>query len=119
MVWALGTAATQSGGLCECLGTPAKSVSVGNAARNGLLSALLAAKNFDGPPEPLTGVQGYYNALNETPNLSFLTEGLGETWEIMPTAYKPYPCGFVIHPVLDCVLDWRRDIPARWSRKSW
>ena len=50
MVWALGTAATQSAGLCECLGTAAKSVGVGNAARNGLLSALLAAKNFAGPP---------------------------------------------------------------------
>ena len=25
----------------------------------------------------------------------------------MATSYKPYPCGFVIHPVLDCVLDWR------------
>jgi 2-methylcitrate dehydratase PrpD len=112
MVWALGTAATQSGGLCECLGTPAKSVSVGNAARNGLLSALLAAKNFEGPPEPLTGVQGYYHALNETPDLSFLTQNLGATWEILGTAYKPYPCGFVIHPVLDCVLDWRRANPA-------
>ena len=62
MVWALGTAATQAGGLCECLGTPAKSVSVGNAARNGLWSALLAAKNFKGPAEPLNGVQGYYHA---------------------------------------------------------
>jgi 2-methylcitrate dehydratase PrpD len=112
MVWALGTAATQSGGLCECLGTPAKSVSVGNAARNGLLSALLAAKNFEGPPEPLTGVQGYYHAMNETPDLSWLTQNLGETWEILGTAYKPYPCGFVIHPVLDCVLDWRRDNPS-------
>ena len=30
----------------------------------------------------------------------------------MATSYKPYPCGFVIHPVLDCVLDWRRDNPA-------
>ncbi len=112
MIWALGTAATQSGGLCECLGTPAKSVSVGNAARNGLLSALLAARNFDGPTEPLTGAQGYYHALNETADLSFLTQGLGETWEILATAYKPYPCGFVIHPVLDCVLDWRRAHPA-------
>ena len=28
MLWALGLAATQSAGLCECLGTPAKSVSV-------------------------------------------------------------------------------------------
>ena len=34
IVWALGSASTQSAGLCECLGWPAKSVSVGNAARN-------------------------------------------------------------------------------------
>ena len=112
MVWALGNAATQSAGLCECLGTPAKSLSVGNAARNGLWSALLAEKGFDGPPEPLAGVQGFYHALAETPDLSAVTEGLGESWEIMATSYKPYPCGFVIHPVLDCVLDWRRDHPT-------
>ena len=111
MVWALGIAATQSAGLCECLGTPAKSVSVGNAARNGLWSALLAAKNFRGPPEPLNGAQGYYNALGEPPKLSLLTDGLGASWEIMKTSYKPYPCGFVVHPVLDCVLDWRRENP--------
>ena len=111
MVWALGNAATQSAGLCECLGTPAKSVSVGNAARNGLWSALLAEKGFDGPPEPLAGVQGFYHAMGETPDLSLVTDGLGESWEIMATSYKPYPCGFVIHPVLDCVLDWRRDNP--------
>ncbi len=41
-----------------------------------------------------------------------ITDGLGERWEITATSYKPYPCGFVIHPVLDCVLDWRRDNPA-------
>jgi 2-methylcitrate dehydratase PrpD len=112
MVWALGTASTQSSGLCECLGTPAKSVSVGNAARNGLWSARLAEKGFDGPPEPLAGVQGFYHAMGETPDLSVVTDRLGESWEILATSYKPYPCGFVIHPVLDCVLDWRRDNPA-------
>jgi len=112
MLSALGTAATQSAGLCECLGTPAKSVSVGNAARNGLWSALLAEKGFEGPPEPLAGVQGFYHALAETPDLSEVTDGWGESWQIMATSYKPYPCGFVIHPVLDCVLDWRRDNPA-------
>ncbi len=111
MVWALGTAATQAAGLCECLGTPAKSVGVGNAARNGLWAALLAAKKFAGPAEPLTGAQGYYQALGETPDLPTLTDGLGDTWAIMATSYKPYPCGFVVHPVLDCVLDWRRDHP--------
>jgi 2-methylcitrate dehydratase PrpD len=111
LIWALGNAAAQASGLCECLGTPAKSVGVGNAARNGLWSALLAAKGFAGPAEPLTGMQGYYHALAETPKLSLLTDGLGESWEIMKTAYKPYPCGFVVHPVLDCILDWQRDNP--------
>jgi 2-methylcitrate dehydratase PrpD len=111
MVWALGTAATQASGLCECLGTPAKSVGVGNAARNGLFAALLAARNFAGPPEPLNGTQGYYHALAETPLLSALSENLGQSWEIMSTSYKPYPCGFVMHAVLDCVLDWRRAHP--------
>jgi 2-methylcitrate dehydratase PrpD len=111
-VWALGIAATQSAGLCECLGTPAKSVSVGNAARNGLWAALLAKQGYDGPAEPLAGVQGFYHALAEQPDLSFITDGWGDRWEIMATSYKPYPCGFVIHPVLDCVLDWRRDHPA-------
>jgi 2-methylcitrate dehydratase PrpD len=111
LVWALGMAATQAAGLCECLGTPAKSVHVGNAARNGLWSAMLAAEGIAGPNEPLTGGQGYFHALDETPQLSFLTDGLGASWEIVKTAYKPYPCGFVVHPVLDCVLDWRRQHP--------
>ena len=109
MVWALGIAATQSSGLCECLGTPAKSVSVGNAARGGLWSALLAEKGYDGPAEPLAGVQGFYHALAEQADLSRIAGRWGESWEIMATSYKPYPCGFVIHPVLDCVLDWRRE----------
>jgi 2-methylcitrate dehydratase PrpD len=111
MVWALGAAATQSSGLCEVLGTPAKSLSVGGAARNGLWSALLAKQGFEGPGEPLTGRQGFYHALNEAPDLSVVTSSLGESWEVMATSYKPYPCGFVIHPVLDCVLDFRRDHP--------
>jgi 2-methylcitrate dehydratase PrpD len=112
MVWALGMAATQSAGLCECLGTPAKSLSVGNAARNGLLSALLAGNGFEGPSEPLAGAQGYYHALAENPDLSVIAAGWGDRWEIMATSYKPYPCGFVIHPVLDCVLAWRGDNPT-------
>jgi 2-methylcitrate dehydratase PrpD len=111
MVSALGIASTQSSGLCECLGWPAKSVSVGNAARNGLWSALLADKGFEGPAEPIAGVQGFVNATGEPPNWSPLTDGLGETWELAQNSIKPYPCGFVIHPVLDCVLDWRRDHP--------
>jgi 2-methylcitrate dehydratase PrpD len=111
LISALGIAATQSAGLCECLGTPAKSISVGNAARNGLWSALLAEQGYQGPAEPLAGKQGFYNALAGPVNLSFAMHDFGRTWELMATSYKPYPCGFVIHPVLDCVLDWRKSHP--------
>jgi 2-methylcitrate dehydratase PrpD len=111
-VWALGSAATQSGGLCECLGWPAKSVSVGNAARNGLLAALLADKGFSGPAEPIAGAQGFLAAMGEPPVWSALTDGLGKTWEVTENSLKPYPAGFVIHPVLDCALDWRQQNPA-------
>jgi 2-methylcitrate dehydratase PrpD len=112
MVFALGHAATQSSGLCECLGWAAKSIGVGNAARNGLWSALLAEQGFDGPPEPIAGVQGFLSAMAEPPSWSALSAGLGETWAIADNSIKPYPCGFVIHPFLDCVLDWRRAHPA-------
>lgn len=112
VVWTLGNAATQSAGLCECLGWPAKSVSVGNAARNGLFSALLAEKGFAGPAEPIAGAQGFLAAMGEPPNWAALTEGLGKTWEVNNNSLKPYPAGFVIHPLLDCALDWRRHHPG-------
>ena len=111
-VWALGSASTQSAGLCECLGWPAKSVSVGNAARNGLFSALLAEKGFAGPPEPIAGAQGFLAAMGEPPDWSALLDGLGEDWQVNHNSIKPYAAGFVIHPLLDLALDWRRAHPG-------
>ncbi len=110
-VWALGSAATQSAGLCECLGWPAKSVSVGNAARNGLFSALLAEKGFAGPPEPIAGAQGFLAAMGEPPNWAALLDSLGKDWQVNYNSIKPYAAGFVIHPLLDLALDWRRTHP--------
>jgi 2-methylcitrate dehydratase PrpD len=117
VVWTLGNASTQSAGLCECLGWPAKSVSVGNAARNGLFSALLADKGFAGPAEPIAGAQGFLAAMGEPPNWAALSEGLGETWEVNNNSLKPYPAGFVIHPLLDCALDWRHQHPGQAVEK--
>jgi 2-methylcitrate dehydratase PrpD len=107
MIWTLGIASTQSSGLCECLGWPAKSVGVGNAARNGLWAALLAARGYQGPAEPIAGPQGFFHAMGQEPDWSALTNGLGETWELADNSFKAYPGGFVIHPFLDAILDWR------------
>jgi 2-methylcitrate dehydratase PrpD len=108
-VFALGNAAGQSSGLAENLGTAAKSIGVGNAARNGLWSALLAEQDFDGPPRPIEGTQGFLSAMGEPPDWPALTENLGASWEIARNAYKPYPCGIVIHPAIDAALALRRD----------
>lgn len=102
--WALGSAACQAGGLVESLGTMSKSVSVGNAARNGMLAALLAQDDFDGPAQPLEGAHGFLKVFGDMPDFDVITRGLGEEWEISKLAYKPYPCGVVLNPVLDACL---------------
>ncbi|WP_143787749.1 MmgE/PrpD family protein [Paraburkholderia phenazinium] len=113
IVWALGNASAQAGGLVETLGTMSKSISVGNAARNGLLSALLAAEGFSGPDAPLEGARGYLRVSAARPDLGAITDGLGSDWALSSNTYKPYPCGVVLNPVIDACLELRRD--ASWT----
>ena len=105
---ALANASVQTGGLVEALGTMSKSLGVGNAARNGLWSALLAARGFEGPEMPLEGRLGFLSVASTTPDFSRLTSGLGERWELLANTYKPYPCGVVLNPVIDACLDLHR-----------
>jgi 2-methylcitrate dehydratase PrpD len=107
LVWALGNASAQSSGLVETLGSMAKSIGVGNAARNGLLSALLAERGFAGPDHPLEGPRGFIAVTSDSCDLAPLTERLGSSWEILRNAYKPYPCGVVLNPVIDAALELR------------
>jgi 2-methylcitrate dehydratase PrpD len=107
MSWALGNAAAQSAGLIESLGSMAKSISVGNAARNGLAAALLAERGFTGPGQPIEGIYGFAKVTSDETEFGPVTKGLGEGWEILENAYKPYPCGVVLFPVIDGCLDLR------------
>jgi 2-methylcitrate dehydratase PrpD len=120
MGWALGTAATQSSGLVENLGTMSKSVGVGNAARNGLAAALFAERGMSGPDRPLEGPRGLAAVMGDGADLAGATQGLGDTWELMQNAYKPYPCGVVLHPVIDACLELRPKVgePQRIERIS-
>ena len=107
MIWALGNAAAQSAGLIESLGSMAKSISVGNAARNGLAAALLAEQGFTGAEQAIEGTYGFAKVMSDEADLSAITGGLGESWEILANAYKPYPCGVVLFPFIDGCLDLR------------
>lgn len=107
--WALGNASAQSSGLVETLGSMAKSIGVGNAASNGLLSALLAAEGFQGPQQPIEGPRGFLRVMGDQPDFESVTQGLGERWEVMNNTYKPYPCGVVLNPVIEACLALHRD----------
>lgn len=109
LVWAFGSASAQACGLVETLGSAAKSIGVGNAARNGLLSALLAQEGFAGPDQPLEGERGFLNVFGEQPRFDEVSQGLGERWALNANTYKPYPCGVVLNPVIEACLDLSRE----------
>jgi 2-methylcitrate dehydratase PrpD len=104
---ALGIAASQAAGVVENLPSAAKNVGVGNAARNGLFAALLAQQGYTAAPAAIEGPLGWARAAGDAPRLVAIAEGLGERWEIMKNTYKPYPCGIVLHAVIDACLDLR------------
>lgn len=106
---ALGIAASQSAGSVENLPSAAKNVSVGNAARNGIFAALLAEQGYTAAPAAIEGPLGWARGMGDEPQVKEMTEGLGQRWEIAKNTYKPYPCGIVMHAVIDACLALRRD----------
>ena len=110
---AIGIAASQSAGIVENLPSAAKNVSVGNAARNGLFAALLAAEGYSASPRAIEGPLGWARAMGDKPDMARLTGGLGKTWEIAKNTYKPYPAGIVFHAVIDACFNLRSKLGGR------
>ena len=109
---ALGIAASQSAGLVENLPSAAKNVGMGNAARHGLLAALLAEAGYEAAPAAIEGPLGWARAMGDAPQIEEITGGLGERWEAARTTYKPYPAGIVFHAVIDACLQLRAELDA-------
>src|SRR4030095_15079269 len=110
---AIGIAASQSAGIIENLRSAAKNVSVGNAARNGLFAALLAAEGYSASPQAIEGPLGWARAMGDQPDMASLTGGLGKSWEIAKNTYKPYPAGIVFHAVIDACFELRARLNPR------
>jgi 2-methylcitrate dehydratase PrpD len=85
----------------------AKSLGVGNAAKNGLAAALFAEGGFNGPESPIEGRYGFAAVTSDSADLARITDGIGQRWEVLNNAYKPYPCGVVLFPVIDACLELR------------
>jgi 2-methylcitrate dehydratase PrpD len=86
------------------------------AAQTGLRAAFLAKAGFTSSPAALEGRYGYLSVFSEQPDLDALAGGLGERFEILRNTYKPYPCGIVIHPIIDACLELRQTYGLDASR---
>ena len=116
MAWALGIAATEGAGLRQMAGTMAKALVHGRAAQNGLYAALLAARGFTSSEQAIEGPHGFAKAVGRGADVRALAEGLGESYQIMRNAYKPYACGVVAHAAIDGCLTLRAQHALETSR---
>jgi 2-methylcitrate dehydratase PrpD len=106
---ALGIAASLACGLKENIGTMTKPLHAGVAARNGLVSALLAMNGFTASEDAITGPQGYLAAMDSEHSseaLAHAASDLGLRWEIDESGItvKLYPSCAATHPPLDALL---------------
>lgn len=113
---ALGIAASMAGGVIEYLaeGAWTKRMHPGWAAQSGYRAALMGRAGFFGPRTAFEGVHGLFNGFAHTTRGDYeaLTGDFGERWVTETLAFKPYPCGTMAHPYIDCA----RRLAARGVR---
>ncbi|OQU93600.1 hypothetical protein CLAIMM_00084 [Cladophialophora immunda] len=117
MQHAIGIAATQVTGLREMFGSHTKSFHPGRAAQNGLMAALLAAQGYTSSLQALEAQRGWANVVSTTVSLEKWIPTLGKEWEMLKNAFKPFPCGVVIHPIIDGCIQLKEET-GLGSRKS-
>jgi 2-methylcitrate dehydratase PrpD len=113
---ALGIAGSMASGIIEYLaeGAWTKRLHAGWAAQSGIRAALLARAGFVGPRTVFEGVHGLFHGFAHTTQGDYdaLTGDFGTRWVTDTLAFKPYPCGTMAQPYIDCA----RRLAARGVR---
>jgi 2-methylcitrate dehydratase PrpD len=109
MVDALGTAGSMASGIIEYLaeGTWTKRMHAGWAAQSGIRAALMARGGFLGPRTVFEGTHGFFHAFapSRKPAFDLLLNELGQRWVIDDIVFKPYACGTMTQPFIDCAIE--------------
>ncbi len=114
---AQGLAVSMAAGSMEFLedGAWNKRFHPGWAASSALTACALACEGFVGATRPYDGRFGLFNIyggkFTDWIDLARMTAGLGQDWELMLTAIKPYPTCHFTHGVIDCALALRDRAP--------
>ncbi|MBN9672078.1 MmgE/PrpD family protein [Labrenzia aggregata] len=105
---ALGVAGSMASGIIEYLGDGSwtKRMHPGWAAQSALKAYKLAAAGFVGPRFVFEGTHGAFKAF--APSIEAdpekLLGTLGRTWVMDTITFKPYPCGTMVQPYIDCAV---------------
>jgi len=104
---AIGIAASLSSGLRVAHGTMTMHLVPAQAAATGVQAVKLALNGFTGPNNALEGKNGFLNLFARIAHIPSLEADLGKRFELLSIAFKAYPCGIVIHAVIDACLQIR------------
>jgi 2-methylcitrate dehydratase PrpD len=103
---ALGIAGSMASGIIEYLaeGAWTKRMHPGWAAQAGYRAARMAQAGFTGPRTLFDGEHGFFHAFANSDGLDYtaMLEGAGREWLCADIAFKPYACGTMAHPYVDC-----------------
>ena len=110
-----GIVGSMASGIIEYLaeGTSTKRLHPGWAAGCGWQSANFAKSGFLGPRTVFEGQHGVFNSFaknNIEPDFSHITSDLGKRWETKNLALKPYACGTMAQPFIDCAIKLKAKI---------
>jgi 2-methylcitrate dehydratase PrpD len=109
MVDALGVAGSMASGIIEYLaeGTWTKRMHPGWAAQAGIRAALLGGNGFKGPRTVMEGTHGFFSAFGFegiAADFTQIIRDLGRVWQTEKIAFKPYACGTMTQPFIDCAI---------------
>mgnify|MGYP000305018106 CR=1 FL=1 len=112
VVWSLGIAGSQVGGLMawNTEGSYTKRLQAGHPAWAGITSAYLAEKGFNGPSGIIEGTDGFMQAYSYQLQYDtrWITEKLGQEWIFATSSIKVYPCCRYSGGHLDAALEIQR-----------
>ena len=109
MTDALGIAGSFASGIIEYLaeGSWTKRLHAGWAAQSGIRAALLGRERFMGPRTVMEGEHGFFFGFSSEAianDFSRITKNLGDIWHTASIAFKPYACGTMTQPFIDCAI---------------
>ena len=112
LVHAFGIAGSMASGIIEYLaeGAWTKRMHPGWAAQSGYRAVRLAMAGFEGPRTVFEGTHGFFHGYANTSdgNFAAMLDGFGERWLWTTIAFKPYACGTMAHPYIDCAREFRQ-----------